>query len=109
MSFRLEAPETRGNAVVVEVPHAGLVLPADTLATLQVDARTVLRDADAYVDQLYAHSPRAGAALLVAECSRYVVDLNRRPDDPEARSGGGFRAGSSGARPATARSPSSDG
>ncbi len=81
MSFRLEAPETRGNAVVVEVPHAGLVLPADTLATLQVDARTVLRDADAYVDQLYAHSPRAGATLLVAECSRYVVDLNRRPDD----------------------------
>jgi len=81
MTFRLESPRGRGGAVVVEVPHAGLRLPGDVLETLHVDARTVLRDADAYVDKLFAQAPRAGATLLVAECSRYVVDLNRRPDD----------------------------
>ncbi len=72
--------------MVVEVPHAGLRLPAEALETLQVDARTVLRDADAYVDQLFAQAPRAGATLLAAECSRYVVDLNRRPDDVDGAS-----------------------
>jgi N-formylglutamate amidohydrolase len=41
----------------------------------------VLRDSDIYVDKLYARAPRVGASLLAARVSRYVVDLNRAPDD----------------------------
>ena len=43
-------------------------------------ARTV-PDTDWHVEQLYAFARAAGAAWLEASLSRYVIDLNRPPDD----------------------------
>src|SRR5262249_26096810 len=39
------------------------------------------RDADLFVDELYADAPDAGATLLCARMSRYVCDLNRAEHD----------------------------
>lgn len=90
MSFRVIPPRTTETAVVVEVPHAGLRVDPLTLATLAAPIRSIGVDADLYVDELYAGAPDAGATLLVAECSRYVCDLNRSEHDvdPLAASGG---------------------
>ena len=38
-------------------------------------------DTDWHVEKLFAFARDAGATLLVATHSRYVVDLNRPPDD----------------------------
>ena len=46
--------------------------------------RAITRDADLYVDELYADAPSEGATLLVANVSRYVVDLNRADHDFDA-------------------------
>src|SRR5690349_24706312 len=43
-----------------------------------------MRDADIFVDRLYRNAPSLGATLLVANLSRYVVDLNRAADDLDA-------------------------
>lgn len=48
--------------------------------------RSIGRDADLYVDRLFEHAPRIGAALVVSEQSRYVCDLNRDVDDIDAES-----------------------
>ncbi len=40
-----------------------------------------LPDTDWFVDRLYRWVPDIGAGLIVANYSRYVVDLNRPPDD----------------------------
>lgn len=75
--LKLVEPTAREIPVVVEVPHAGVAVPPECLAPLVAPARAIGRDADLYVDELYADAPAAGATLLVAKLSRYVVDLNR--------------------------------
>jgi N-formylglutamate amidohydrolase len=72
------APET---PVVVEIPHAGLDLPAPFLEPLAAPARALARDADLYVDALYADAPAEGASLLACRTSRYAVDVNRAETD----------------------------
>lgn len=79
--FTLKEPEGAALPILVEIPHAGLATPDDVRADILVDRDTVLRDADPYVDELWAASPARGATLLAARVSRYVVDLNRAADD----------------------------
>jgi len=69
----------RGNApLVIDVPHAGTHLP-DALALRMTAAARAVPDTDWHVDTLYAFARDAGATLLAATHSRYVVDLNRDP------------------------------
>src|SRR5689334_3002733 len=89
--FEVVEPSSGESPVIVEVPHAGLSLDAETLAWTVAPAASVARDADLYVDALFADAPAEGATLLVARASRYVVDLNRSESDcdREAVEGGG--------------------
>jgi N-formylglutamate deformylase len=64
----------------VSVPHAGTYIPDDLAARLTGPARA-LPDTDWHVDRLYAFARALGASMLVATHSRYVIDLNRPPDD----------------------------
>ncbi|HEY2513820.1 MAG TPA: N-formylglutamate amidohydrolase [Polyangiaceae bacterium] len=81
-----EPPTERESPVLVEVPHAGLLVPPDVLGQIDVPASSLARDADLFVHDLYADAPLEGATLLVATHSRYVVDLNRAEDDIDAES-----------------------
>ena len=67
--------------VVVEAPHAGLWLDAESAAWIIAPARSIARDADLYVDELFADAPSLGASFIFARLSRYVVDLNRSEAD----------------------------
>jgi N-formylglutamate deformylase len=89
--FEIVEPQAAESPVVVEVPHAGLSIDAETLAYMQAPARSIARDADLYVDHLFQDAPREGATLIYARASRYVVDLNRGEADVdhEAVEGGG--------------------
>ena len=66
--------------LLLSVPHAGLELLPGMVELVTQDARK-LPDTDWYVDQLYKWVTAEGAGLLVANYSRYVVDLNRPADD----------------------------
>lgn len=79
--FEITPPAGPESPVIVEVPHAGVYLDPESLAFTIVPARCIARDADLYVDQLFQDAPAAGATLLVARTSRYVLDLNRGPSD----------------------------
>jgi N-formylglutamate amidohydrolase len=70
--------------VLVEVPHSGLQVPAEVESEIDASPSAMLRDSDLYVDQLYQRAPEQGATLLVSRVSRYVVDLNRGPDDVDS-------------------------
>ncbi len=86
VSYRLVLPRGRPAPLVVEVPHAGLRIPEPVQRELDCEPRDLLRDADAYVDELVSGAHETGATLVVAELSRYVVDLNRDEDDVDALS-----------------------
>jgi N-formylglutamate amidohydrolase len=70
--------------VLVEVPHSGLQVPPEVESEIDATPLAMLRDSDIYVDQLYQRAPEHGATLLVSRVSRYVVDLNRGPDDVDS-------------------------
>jgi N-formylglutamate amidohydrolase len=70
---------TEGDSpLIVNVPHAGTLVPAAIADCLTAVARTV-PDTDWHVEKLYAFAVEHGATLLCATHSRYVVDLNRDP------------------------------
>jgi N-formylglutamate amidohydrolase len=56
-------------------------VPPEVESEIKAVPSAVLRDSDLYVDQLYDRAPESGATLLVSRVSRYVVDLNRGPDE----------------------------
>lgn len=71
----------RGRApLLVSIPHAGTHVPSVIRKQLTEKALQ-LPDTDWYVDRLYHWVVDQGAGLLVANYSRYVIDLNRPPDN----------------------------
>ena len=85
MTFvELTHPRTPPSPVLVEVPHSGLQVPPEVESEIDAAPLAMLRDSDIYVDQLYRRAPEHGATLLVSRVSRYVVDLNRGPDDVDS-------------------------
>lgn len=88
--FRVIRPKSHTLPVVVDVPHAGEWIPTEVEDELVVQDKTLRRDLDLYVDQLWQDAPALGATLIASNVSRYVVDLNRADDDisPETVWGG---------------------
>lgn len=77
MTFRLH----RGDApLLVSIPHLGTLIPDDLQADYRARALQV-EDADWHLDRLYAFAQELGASVLQPIVARYVVDLNRPPDD----------------------------
>lgn len=71
----------RGTApLLISLPHDGIALPEELANRLTPEARGV-PDTDWFVSRLYDFARRLGASLLVPVNSRYVIDLNRPPDD----------------------------
>jgi N-formylglutamate amidohydrolase len=63
--------------VVFASPHSGRDYPAEFLAASRLDSLTVRRSEDAFVDEIFAAVPDAGAPLLRAHFPRAFVDPNR--------------------------------
>ena len=67
--------------LLVSLPHDGSEIPADIAVRMAAPAQAA-PDTDWHVSRLYAFArDELGASLLVPRFSRYVVDLNRPPDD----------------------------
>ena len=66
--------------LLVSLPHAGTWLPDELVQRLAEPARA-LPDTDWHLERIYAFAAELGAGLIVPRASRYLVDLNRPPDD----------------------------
>lgn len=72
---------TRGTIpLVMSIPHVGEYIPPETEAQM-TSAAAERSDTDWYLDRLYKVSSNHGIHVLKATHSRYVIDLNRAPDD----------------------------
>ncbi|MCX7043719.1 MAG: N-formylglutamate deformylase [Gammaproteobacteria bacterium] len=76
-TFRLHRGTT---PLLISLPHDGSEIPESLAATMVASARTA-PDTDWHVSRLYDFALAMGASMLVPRYSRYVVDLNRPPDD----------------------------
>jgi N-formylglutamate deformylase len=77
MSFTLH----RGTSpLLVSMPHTGTEIPAE-LRDAYVPRALAVEDTDWHLARLYDFLPELGASVLQPRTSRYVIDLNRPPDD----------------------------
>lgn len=72
--------------VLASIPHVGTYLPPTIAEALTPEALALI-DTDWHLDRLYNFLAPLGIACIQATHSRYVVDLNRPPDDKPLYSG----------------------
>jgi N-formylglutamate deformylase len=78
---------TRGQApLLVSFPHSGTFIPPEIAGRMTPLALTT-PDTDWHVPKLYPFLDAIGASRIEATHSRYVVDLNRPPDDQDLYAG----------------------
>ena len=66
--------------LLVSMPHIGVDIPPG-LRGDYVPRALAVEDTDWHLARLYGWLPRLGASVLRPRFSRYVIDLNRPPDD----------------------------
>jgi len=72
---------TRGTTpLLVSVPHVGTAIPDDVASAL-VPRALAREDTDWHIAEVYAFARELGAGMLVPRYSRYVIDLNRPPEN----------------------------
>jgi len=72
---------TQGSVpLLVSMPHIGTYIPPHLQSGYAARALQV-EDTDWHLGQLYDFLPAMGASVLQPRYSRYVIDLNRPPDD----------------------------
>jgi N-formylglutamate deformylase len=71
----------RGDApLIISIPHLGTHIP-EAMRSGYTDIALSVADTDWHLDRLYAFAQAWGATVLGARVSRYVIDLNRPPND----------------------------
>lgn len=66
--------------LLVSLPHVGTLLP-EAIAARCVPAVRELDDTDWHLERLYDFAAGLGASVIRANFSRYIIDLNRPPDN----------------------------
>ena len=66
--------------ILISMPHVGTHIPPEVQPQLTPIANE-LTDTDWHLPLLYNMAKDIGASVIYAECSRYVIDLNRSSDD----------------------------
>lgn len=77
MSYQLRHGNT---PLVISIPHMGTHIPPK-LQSAYAPRALALEDTDWHLDLLYNFARELGASVLTPAYSRYVIDLNRPPDD----------------------------
>jgi N-formylglutamate deformylase len=72
--------------ILISIPHAGMRIPA-TIASNMTSVAKLVPDTDWHVPLLYDFAKNQQISVLSAEYSRYVIDLNRPPDNASLYSG----------------------
>ena len=66
--------------LVISMPHVGTAIPG-AIAAAMTDVARHVDDCDWHLERLYAFARGLGASMIVPSYARYVIDLNRPPDD----------------------------
>jgi N-formylglutamate amidohydrolase len=75
--FRLARPARQTVPFLFASPHSGRSYPVSLLESTRLDATTLRRSEDAFVDELFAGVVGLGAPLLAAQFPRAYLDVNR--------------------------------
>jgi N-formylglutamate amidohydrolase len=75
--FEILAPPVQTLPMVLASPHSGTSYPPDFLASSKLDAFSLRKSEDSFVDEIFEAAPRLGAPLIRALFPRAFLDANR--------------------------------
>ncbi|SFQ55867.1 N-formylglutamate amidohydrolase [Nitratireductor indicus] len=84
-AFEVVLPANRQFPFVFNSPHSGRHYPERFLAMSRLDAATIRRSEDCYVDELFSGAIGCGAPMLIANFPRAYLDVNREPWELDPR------------------------
>ncbi|MDL5047345.1 N-formylglutamate amidohydrolase [Oscillatoria amoena NRMC-F 0135] len=88
LPYQIIAPATFRVPVLLSVPHCGTKLPEGIISQYVQSLVKSPDDTDWFVNRLYDFAPAMGITMIHAVYSRWVIDLNRNPDDKPLYSDG---------------------
>src|SRR5215475_11968502 len=77
--FQVAKPAELAAPLVFNSPHSGRVYASAFLASSKLDALTLRRSEDVYVEELFGFVSGLGSPLLYAHFPRAYLDVNREP------------------------------
>lgn len=80
-AYKLALPAGHRSCAVFSSPHSGRDYPAALIRASRLGLAELRSSEDAFVDELFAAAPDAGAPLIAARLPRAWVDLNRAQAD----------------------------
>ncbi len=80
MSDAIFTLERGSSPLLLSLPHVGTEIPADIASDL-VPRGLALEDTDWHLAEVYGFARSLGASMLVPRFSRYMIDLNRPPEN----------------------------
>lgn len=83
--YEVREPAVQTIPFVYNSPHSGRNYSQAFLKQTRLDAHTIRRSEDHFVDELYASAPAIGAPLLLAHFPRAYLDVNREPYELDPR------------------------
>ena len=83
--FEVVEPATYTAPLLFNSPHSGRVYPRSFLEESRLDALTLRRSEDAFVDLLLAEVAASGTAMMSAHFPRAYLDVNREPYELDPR------------------------
>ncbi len=79
--FRITPPKSSEVPILLSVPHCGTIFPNDIVDQYKPELVKSPDDTDWFVDRLYDFASDMGMTLIAARYSRWVIDLNRDPQN----------------------------
>lgn len=86
--FTIAEPQAAEVPILLSVPHCGTHFPDEVREYYAPDLIEAPDDTDWFVDKLYDFAPDMGMTMISARISRWVIDLNRDPEEKPLYSDG---------------------
>lgn len=88
MTYLVKPPVAPEVPILLSIPHCGTEFPDSLRSEFVESLAAAPDDTDWFVDKLYDFAPALGITMISARISRWVIDLNRNPDDKPLYSDG---------------------
>lgn len=87
-TYSVHLPEGSRIPILLSVPHCGTVFPDELITQYNPLLIDIPDDTDLFVNQLYDFAPSIGISMITAVYTRWVIDLNRDPENKPLYSDG---------------------
>ena len=91
--FAVRPPKNNPLPILISVPHCGTTFPDELKNQFQPELLSQPEDTDWFVHDLYDFAAEMGITLIHAVYSRYLIDLNRAPDNRQLYNDGRIQFG----------------